>query len=64
MMAKKKGFIAIERLSPPTGRGMGLHEMVAYSGTKDKPTGVLGHGRFRSGSGYEKLKNKLKRLIE
>jgi hypothetical protein len=63
-MMAKKGFIEITKLSSATGRGMGLHEMVAYSGTKDKPEEVLGYGRFRSGSGYKKLMKKLKGLIE
>ena len=58
-----KGFIFIERLSPPTGKGLGLHEMVAYSGTENKPTGLLGFGRYRTGEGGKKLLTKLRKLI-
>jgi hypothetical protein len=59
-----KGFIEIERLSAPTGKGPGLHEIVAYSGTKENITGVIGHGRARSGAGIQRLLKKLQRMVK
>tara|TARA_R100000278_G_scaffold92180_1_gene70214 strand:- start:330 stop:521 length:192 start_codon:yes stop_codon:yes gene_type:complete len=63
-MTRVKGFIEIERLSPPTGRSPGRMRAVAYSGTTDNPTGVLGFRDYRSGSGQIKALKFLRRLIK
>ena len=59
----KKGFIEIERLSNPTGKGMGRMRAIAYSGTPKNITGVLGHKDYRTGSGGEKALRFLRKLI-
>lgn len=59
----KKGFIEIEQLSKPTGKGMGRRRATAYSGTPKNPTGLLGFRDFRTGSGASKALDFLRKLI-
>jgi len=59
-----KGFIDIEQLSPPSKKGMGTYRAIAYSGTRKKPTGILGFRDYRTGSGGEKALKFLRGLLK
>jgi len=59
----KKGFIEIEQLSKPSGKGMGRRRATAYSGSPKKPTGLLGFKDFRAGGSGSKAMAFLRKLI-
>jgi hypothetical protein len=58
-----KGFIEIERLSPPNENSMGMHRASAWLGTYEDGT-FLDYYDFRSFSGKEKAMKKLREAIE
>ena len=58
-----KGFIEIERLSPPNANSIGMHRASAWLGTYEDGT-FLSCYDFRSASGKEKAIKKLMGLIE
>ena len=58
-----KGFIEIERLSPPNANSMGMHRASAWLGTYEDGT-FLTYYNFRSASGKEKAIKKLMEAIE
>tara|TARA_A200000159_G_C7261479_1_gene313270 strand:- start:500 stop:793 length:294 start_codon:yes stop_codon:yes gene_type:complete len=59
-----KGFIEIERLSPPTAKSMGMHRASAWLGTDYEYGTFLSYYDFRSVSGKEKAMKKLREAIE